>query len=81
MFKVGPSKCGPALTTVQKRHDRRAADGPGTGCWPEASANADAAGGLDWLVSVDSSINRAHQHAAGARRALVADPRHGAATK
>jgi transposase len=26
------------------------------------------AGGIDWTVSVDSTINRAHQHAAGARR-------------
>ncbi len=30
------------------------------------SADADTAGELDWVVSVDSTINRAHQHAAGA---------------
>ncbi|WP_425297682.1 IS5 family transposase [Nocardia asiatica] len=29
---------------------------------------ADAAGGIDWQVSVDSTITRAHPHAAGARR-------------
>ncbi len=29
---------------------------------------ADAAGAIDWQVSVDSTITRAHQHAAGARR-------------
>lgn len=29
---------------------------------------ADAAGGIDWTVSVDSTVSRAHQHAAGARR-------------
>lgn len=32
-------------------------------------AHADAAGGITWDVSVDSTINRAHQHAAGARAA------------
>ncbi|MFB7864544.1 hypothetical protein [Streptomyces sp. NPDC056069] len=31
-------------------------------------AQADAAGDLDWIVSVDSTIVRAHQHAAGARQ-------------
>lgn len=29
---------------------------------------ADAAGDIDWLVSVDCTIVRAHQHAAGARK-------------
>ncbi|GLX38270.1 hypothetical protein Sros01_43430 [Streptomyces roseochromogenus] len=33
-----------------------------------AQAQADAAGDIDWLVSVDSTIVRAHQHAAGARK-------------
>jgi transposase len=31
-------------------------------------AHADAAGRIDWDVSVDSATSRAHQHAAGARR-------------
>ncbi|AYA23521.1 IS5 family transposase [Rhodococcus rhodochrous] len=31
-------------------------------------ARADAAGAIEWQVSVDSTIARAHQHAAGARR-------------
>lgn len=30
-------------------------------------AQADAEGDLDWVVAVDSTIVRAHQHAAGAR--------------
>jgi hypothetical protein len=30
-------------------------------------ADADAAGDIDWLVSVDSTIVRAHQHAAGGK--------------
>jgi hypothetical protein len=35
-------------------------------------ADTDAVAELDWLVTVDSSINRAHQHAASARR--ITDP-------
>ncbi|MBQ1115570.1 IS5 family transposase [Streptomyces sp. C3-3] len=31
-------------------------------------SKADATGGIEWLVSVDSTIVRAHQHAAGARK-------------
>jgi transposase len=31
-------------------------------------AHADAANRIDWAVSVDSTVSRAHQHAAGARR-------------
>lgn len=31
-------------------------------------AQADAAGDLDWVVAVDSTVVRAHQHAAGARQ-------------
>ncbi|WP_208416931.1 transposase [Saccharomonospora amisosensis] len=42
------------------------------GVWPwilcALRAWADAVGLIDWQVSVDSRINRAHQHAAGARR-------------
>ncbi len=33
-----------------------------------AQARADAAGDAEWLVSVDSTAVRAHQHAAGARK-------------
>jgi hypothetical protein len=40
----------------------------------EVGVDADAAGELDWVVSVDSSINRALQHAAGARRVVTTDP-------
>ncbi|GAA4262801.1 hypothetical protein GCM10022255_101580 [Dactylosporangium darangshiense] len=31
-------------------------------------ATADAVGKIDWTVSVDSTVSRAHHHAAGARR-------------
>lgn len=43
-----------------------------TGVWTailtDLQALADEAGLIDWTVSVDSTVNRAHQHAAGARR-------------
>ncbi|MDQ0758889.1 transposase [Streptomyces canus] len=46
------------------------------GSWPgtfermiqAAQARADAAGDIDWLVSVDSTVVRSHRHAAGARK-------------
>jgi transposase len=34
----------------------------------DLQAGADAAGKIGWTVSVDSTVSRAHQHAAGARR-------------
>jgi transposase len=40
---------------------------PGRGSWPSCRPGADAAGLTTWDVSVDSTIARAHQHAAGAR--------------
>lgn len=39
----------------------------GTVCWPGRS-DADAAGDLDWNLSVDGTINRAHQHATNTTR-------------
>ncbi len=36
-------------------------------------AGCDEAEGKDWTVSADSTVVRAHQHAAGARRALPAE--------
>ncbi|MYQ62025.1 MULTISPECIES: transposase [Streptomyces] len=41
---------------------------------PSRRAHADAAGDIDWLVSVDSIVLRAHQHAAGARKRGPAVP-------
>src|SRR5262249_35703361 len=42
-------------------------------------AGCDAAEGADWTVSADSTVVRAHQHAAGARRARAAELARGAA--
>ncbi|MFE7598224.1 IS5 family transposase [Streptomyces sp. NPDC057494] len=45
-----------------------AADGTWEKVFTALLAQADAEGDLDWIVSVDSTIVRAHQHAAGARQ-------------
>jgi transposase len=49
----------------------------GRGTWERllsrAQTKSDALGEVEWLVSVDSTVVRAHQHAAGARRE-PADP-------
>lgn len=38
-------------------------------------SRADAAGAIDWLVAIDSTIVRAHQSAAGARKGAASIPR------
>lgn len=55
--------------TVHKRHLRWSADGTWDRLLARVQAEADAAGDIDWDVSVDSTVERAHQHAAGARHA------------
>ncbi|WP_244523859.1 IS5 family transposase, partial [Blastococcus sp. DSM 46786] len=57
-----PAEFGP-WQTVWKRHRRFAADGTWDRVHAALLADADAAGLIDWNVSVDSTINRAHQHA------------------
>ncbi|GAA2115533.1 hypothetical protein GCM10009802_15560 [Streptomyces synnematoformans] len=59
-----PEQYGP-WATLHTRFRRWAADGTFTRMLQAAQAQADAAGDIDWLVSVDSTIVRAHQHAAG----------------
>lgn len=54
--------------TPHARFRRWAKDGTFERMPQAAQARADAAGGIEWLVSVDSTIVRAHQHAAGARK-------------
>lgn len=55
--------------TVHERHRRWSADGTWERVLQRVQAEADAAGGIDWDVCVDSTSIRAHHHAAGARRA------------
>lgn len=57
-----PDSFGP-WQTVWKRHRRFSADGTWDKIHARLVAEADAAGELDWQVSVDSTVNRAHQHA------------------
>ena len=54
--------------TVWKRHRRFAGDGTWDQVLAALLAQADAAGLVDWTVSVDSTINRAHQHATNTTR-------------
>jgi transposase len=54
--------------TVWKRHRRFAEDGTWDKVLTALQVQADAAGDVDWRVSVDSTINRAHQHATNTRR-------------
>ncbi|WP_372470380.1 hypothetical protein [Nonomuraea aurantiaca] len=46
----------------------------------ELQARADAKGPITWDVSVDSTITRAHQHAAGARKRGICRSRRPAAS-
>ena len=56
-----PADFGP-WQTVWKRHHRFSTDGTWDVILAELLAHADEVGELDWSVSVDSTINRAHQH-------------------
>jgi len=57
-----PASFGP-WQTAWKRHKRFGADGTWDRIHAVLLAEADVAGALDWTVSVDSTVNRAHQHA------------------
>ncbi|MFI6357738.1 IS5 family transposase [Streptomyces sp. NPDC050743] len=62
-----PERYGP-WAALQTRFRRWAADGTFERMLRTAQAKADASGDTNWLVSVDSTIVRAHQYAAGARK-------------
>ena len=53
--------------TVYHRHQRWSADGTGVRILDELRRNANGKDALEWTVGVDSTVIRAHQHAAGAR--------------
>lgn len=61
-----PERFGP-WKTVYERHRLWSGDGTWERLLQQVQAAADAAGEIDWDISVDSTIVRAHQHAAGAR--------------
>lgn len=62
-----PERYGP-WKTVYTRFRRYALDGVFTRALEQIQAHADAAGDIDWLVQIDSTIVRAHQHAAATGR-------------
>jgi transposase len=57
-----PTHFGP-WQTVWKRHRRFSADGTWDQILTAVLTQANDAGELDWAVAIDSTINRAHQHA------------------
>jgi transposase len=61
-----PEQYGP-WKTVYERHRAWSADGTWEYLLQQIQAAADAVGQIDWDISVDSTVVRAHQHAAGAR--------------
>ena len=53
---------------MRKRHRRHAGDGTWDRVLAQILAEADAAGKVEWSVSVDAMIARAHQHATNTTR-------------
>ena len=70
-----PAGFGP-WQTVWKRHHRFSTDGTWDKVLTMLQAQADAAGGIDWRVSVDSTIARVHQHGASAMRSASGSSSH-----
>jgi transposase len=69
-----PERYGP-WQTVYERFARWESDGTWARLLEHVQVRDDAVGRVEWTVSVDSTVNRAHQHAAGARKN---EPRTGA---
>ncbi|MFD5205440.1 IS5 family transposase [Streptomyces anulatus] len=62
-----PERYGP-WQTVYERFARWEADGTWAKLLEHVQVRDDAAGRVEWTVAVDSTVNRANQHAAGARK-------------
>ena len=62
-------ECFGPWQTVWKRHRRFSGDGTWDKIFTELLSQADAAGLIEWEVSVDSTVNRAHQHGTNLGRA------------
>ncbi|SBV05781.1 Putative transposase of IS4/5 family (DUF4096) [Streptomyces sp. MnatMP-M77] len=60
-----PERNGP-WQTVYEWFARREADGTWAKLLEHVQVRDDAAGRVEWTVAVDSTVDRAHQHAAGA---------------
>ena len=62
-----PERYGP-WQTCYDRFVRWRRDGTWERLLADVRTKSDAVGEIEWLVSVDSTVARAHQHAAGARK-------------
>ncbi len=65
-----------AWQTVHRRHQRWSTDGTWDRVLAALQVDADVAGGIDWRVSVDSTIARVHQHGATAARSTSGPSSH-----
>ena len=71
-----PATDGP-WQTLCKRHARFSRDRTWDRIHEQLLAEADAAGEIDWQLSIDSTISRVHQHGASlSREAVVSLPSH-----
>ena len=61
--------------TAHERLRLWTADGTWDKILAEVIVRDDAVGEVEWVISVDSSVVRAHQHAAGVRKRGTARPR------
>ena len=68
-----PERYGP-WKTAHERLRKWTADGTWDRILDEVIVKDDSVGQLQWIVSVDSTVVRAHQHAAGARKKGDASP-------
>jgi transposase len=62
--------------TVHRRHQTWSKDGTWDRVLAELQAQAEAAGEIDWRVSVDSTVARVHQHGATAARSVSGPSSH-----
>lgn len=62
-----PERYGP-WQTVYRRFAQWEKGGTWTALLREVQVRNDAVGTVEWTVSIDSTVARAHQHAAGARK-------------
>jgi transposase len=62
-----PERYGP-WKTCHERLRRWTADGTWDRILAEVIVKDDSVGAVEWVISVDSTVVRAHQHAAGARK-------------
>ena len=65
-----PERFGP-WQTLWKRHARFSRDGTWDRVLGQLLSEADAAGQVDWQLSVDSTVSRVHQHGASLPREVV----------